>query len=292
MEEIKPLCLKDRDIIKPYLEANGGMGSESSFLSLYTWREMYNYRYALVYDCMVIFLNDRSGSPGMYFPYGSGDRISAARWACGKIKDMGGKMQFYSVTEDVLDFVLENTDEYKTVGEEFCADYVYLSERLATLSGKALHSKKNHYNRFLKKYSWRYERIKPSCVSEIMSAYESWATLSDRYLLAEYKALPDIIKNIDSLGVGGMIRIDGEIKAFTIGEKMKNKTAVVPIEKADKSIDGAYTAINKMFAENELSDCTYINREDDCGLLNLKKAKLSYKPAFMVNKYRIERKEE
>lgn len=289
MEEIKPLCLKDREIIKKYLYENGGMGSESSFTSLYLWRNMYNYRYAVFNDCLVIFLNDREGKPGMYFPYGKGDRISAAKRACEEMKKMGGKMQFYSVTEDVLEYITKNTDEYRVVGKEFCSDYVYLSEKLATLSGKALHSKKNHFNRFLKKYNWEYERIKATDCEEIISAYKSWGTDFDKYLSAEFDALPEIIRNTESFGVGGMIRIDGVIKAFTIGEKLPNGTAVVPVEKADKSVDGAYTAINKMFVQNELSDCVYINREDDCGLENLKKAKLSYKPAFMVDKYRIEK---
>ena len=42
------------------------------------------------------------------------------------------------------------------------ADYVYESEKLATLSGKKMHGKKNHVNRFRKEFEgrWSYESMK------------------------------------------------------------------------------------------------------------------------------------
>ena len=41
---------------------------------------------------------------------------------------------------------------------EIMADYVYETEKLATLAGKKLHGKRNHINKFKKLYpDWSYE---------------------------------------------------------------------------------------------------------------------------------------
>ena len=61
--------------------------------------------------------------------------------------------------------------------------------------------------------------------------------------------------------------------------------AVVHIEKADNEIMGLYTVINNQFVKNDLKDVRYINREEDMGLEGLRKAKLSYYPAHLIDKY-------
>ena len=65
---------------------------------------------------------------------------------------------------------------------------------------------------------------------------------------------------------------------------------VVHIEKALTEYEGAYTMINQQFVEHECSDVIYINREDDAGDEGLRQAKLSYRPAFMVEKGTVKRK--
>ena len=59
---------------------------------------------------------------------------------------------------------------------------------------------------------------------------------------------------------------------------------MVHIEKAFSDIQGAYAVINQQFAIHEGKDFRYINREDDVGEEGLRKAKLSYKPVFLIEK--------
>ena len=83
---------------------------------------------------------------------------------------------------------------------------------------------------------------------------------------------------------GGILRIDGKIVAFTIGEPICPDTFVVHIEKAYADVPGAYTMINQQFVEHECMNYKYVNREEDTGAEGLRKAKLSYRPAFLEEK--------
>ena len=59
---------------------------------------------------------------------------------------------------------------------------------------------------------------------------------------------------------------------------------VVHMEKAYPDVQGAYPMINQQFVEHETEGFPYINREEDTGAEGLRKAKLSYYPAFMMEK--------
>jgi hypothetical protein len=84
--------------------------------------------------------------------------------------------------------------------------------------------------------------------------------------------------------VGGVIRIENRIAALTLGEKSGDDMFIIHFEKALADFEGAYQIINQQFIIHELSEYTYVNREEDLGIEGLRRAKESYHPAFMVEK--------
>ena len=178
------------------------------------------------------------------------------------------------------------------------ADYVYESEKLATLSGKKMHGKKNHVNRFRKEFEgrWSYESMKKENLEECFQMALKWRKENgcndDTDKNAEMCVTMNALRLFEELDLkGGILRIDGKIVAFTIGEPICPDTFVVHIEKAYADVPGAYTMINQQFVEHECMDYKYVNREDDAGSEGLRKAKLSYKPVFMVEKGHVHEKE-
>jgi hypothetical protein len=119
---------------------------------------------------------------------------------------------------------------------------------------------------------------------------EAWCRLRECVekpdLLAEDYAVRDALTHFEELGYqGGVILINSAVEAFSLGETLNRDTAVIHIEKANPDILGLYAAINQLFCLNAWSEVTYINREQDMGVEGLRKAKESYYPHHMVNKY-------
>jgi hypothetical protein len=107
-------------------------------------------------------------------------------------------------------------------------------------------------------------------------------------LLNESIAIKEAFTHFDELGLkGGAILVNEKLEAFTLGEPLNRDTVVIHIEKANSAYEGLYSLINQAFLENEWSEYTYVNREQDLGEEGLRKAKESYFPHHMVNKYTL-----
>ena len=89
-----------------------------------------------------------------------------------------------------------------------------------------------------------------------------------------------------ALGLEGLLLlVEGIVVAFTFGSHLNKNTFCVHVEKANSDFEGAFAMINKLMAESLSSSYQYINREEDMGNANLRKAKLSYHPAFLLNNF-------
>ena len=207
-------------------------------------------------------------------------------------KEKGRPFLMYNVTPEYFEQLNEwYPERFQIEYDRDSADYVYESEKLATLSGKKLHGKRNHINKFKSLYDgrWSYESMTGENLEDCFQMALKWRKENecedDDEKRGEMCVALNSLRLFEELHLtGGVLRIDGEVVAFTIGEPICEDTYVVHIEKAYADVQGAYTMINQQFVEHECMNYKYVNREDDTGAEGLRKAKLSYRPAFMVEK--------
>ena len=113
-----------------------------------------------------------------------------------------------------------------------------------------------------------------------------YVTEEDQDLQDEAKAVNQILEHFNELKVkGGILKRDGNIVAYTIGEPINENTYVIHIEKAFYEVQGAYPMINQQFVLRNCQEYQYVNREEDTGAEGLRKAKLSYHPVELIKKY-------
>jgi ribosomal protein S18 acetylase RimI-like enzyme len=90
----------------------------------------------------------------------------------------------------------------------------------------------------------------------------------------------------DELGlVGGVLRVDGQVVAFTYGSPLGDRLFCTHIEKADADYEGAFQMINRCFAQMlQQRGFQQVNREEDMGIAGLRRAKQSYYPVRVQEK--------
>ena len=282
--------LEDKEIITKYLKSENHRNCEFVFSNLYLWsREVYPVEYAIIEDTLC-FLS-KSEKYSVTFPMGNGDKKKVIELLKSQWEQEGRELSMYLVTPEQFQF-LENIygDKVKIQYDRDSADYIYETEKLTNLSGKKYHGKKNHINRFLANHEfWAYESINDENVEECIAMAKEWGKLNecdtDDHKKAELKVAMEALDMRKELDLkGGLLRTKEGVIGFTLGTEASEDTFVVNIEKAFAHIQGAYPLLNREFAKAEASSYTYINREEDAGVEGLRKAKLSYHPAFLIEK--------
>ncbi len=285
--DFKVIELSDRPWITEILKMSDFRGCEYNFSNNFAWHRLYNTSICRYKN----FYISRSMKYGLRFtfPAGSGDYKDLFLVLKKEAEELNSPLVVSSVTDENLKIFEELfAGQYTVSCDEADSDYIYDAEKLRTLSGKKYHQKRNHLARFYEnnwKYSEMTEKDFDECIEFAVNSYNLNKAYDDESAVAEQYAINTFMNHFCELELkGGVIRVDGKVEGFTIGDRINTDTFDIHIEKANAAIQGAYAAINNEFAKAATEDCAYINREEDLGLEGLRKSKRSYYPVIMLRK--------
>lgn len=287
----KPLEVQDKELFDDFFRQDTPRISEFTFTNLFIWRHQYHPGWRLWKDCLLLVHQPNGGTPIGLPPVGSGDKSAALDFLSQQLKKQASDVRICRVDEDfVKEFV--DPEKYECTLDRDNSDYVYLAQDLINLSGRKYHRKKNHLNQFKKNHRFEYRPLDLDLVERFLNMQETWCQMRECVenpdLLSEDFAVHEALRRFEELDyLGGAIVMNSKVEAFSLGEPLNRETAVIHIEKANPDIPGLYTAINQLSCANAWSEMTYINREQDLGSEGLRKAKESYYPHHMVNKYML-----
>lgn len=294
MIEFHNITLQDIDWINERISQRRHMSCEYCFGNNFIWKSIYDVKVANHKGYYLSCLKDEENREGLTFMYPTGE---------GDIKPVIEDLLTWCEKSNVRFAIhtasLEDTQEleglfpgkFQFESNRDFSDYIYSVEDLTNLSGKKYHSKRNHISRF-KERNWSFELITEDNIKECRLMNSKWCERNDctrdPALAEECCAVQKSFKYFTELGFfGGLLRVDDEVVAYTIAERLNEDIVVVHIEKAFSEIQGAYPAINREFVANMCQGYKYVNREEDLGVEGLRKAKLSYHPEILLDKYKI-----
>ena len=281
----------------PVLRAQNTRLSNYTPGTAFVWGKYLDTHFAEAEGCLI--LRDRYVKQEyFYYPISpSGDEEAQRRALCAVeeyCRNENVRLHFTAVPRDKLpELVLRYGSELHLSDIRRWRDYLYEKENFQNYPGGRYSGQRNHVNKFKKTYpDWQFCAYTPADAAEVRAFLEEYAASQyakeEMYADEEMKGAFALFENIEKLGLSaGFLRAGGKIVAFSAGE-VCGDTMFVHVEKALRGYPGAYPAMAQAFAQAFCGEnVRYINREDDSGDMGLRKSKLQYLPAALLDKYNI-----
>jgi len=305
--EFRELKIEDREILQTYLDQLPAETADQNFTSLFMWRHNYNVKISRLNGSICLHCTALEGE--FFFPPVGERMLESAETCLAFLKERAKEPIIGRASESLVKKCFADRTRFSVKEDRDSSEYVYLTEHLIKLSGRSYHGQRNHIRKFKRMYpDFSLELIDPENgnIAECLELAEEWFAmkwhaLSERpglspealayqqtFLKDERVAIKELFSHFHELHVTGLaIRVDGRIRAFSVGEPLNEDTAVIHLEKVDHAYRGLSQFICQAFCEHVWADYTFINREEDLGFEGLRRAKLALGPHHLAQKYDV-----
>ncbi len=291
----KPITLSCIEELAPFSKFIPNRSCDYTLGNLIMWARYMNYRYCIEEETLFISCQSQQEIDAKAFLMPVGrlplkESLSKLQELC---DTLGRKFRLTAVPEPYIEEIRQLLPGYNVQPLEGWSDYIYSAESLVTLQGKALNKKRNRFNKFTSEYpDYAYSRMTDEEIEEAVVFLGGATDCHDQTIMRCYEQ-EQCISTVHNTRYykqpAGIIRIEGKIVAFTLGE-IVGDTLYIHIEKALREYAGLSECINRCYAEDitrEYTQIRYINREEDLGDPGLRQAKRSYDPLIMLDRYEV-----
>lgn len=271
------ITLELRPFLHPLLQALPDGISEFTFANLYLFRATHHYRLSSLPGGVIVILGRDKDVPFFLLPFGLPTPEVLARL----FAEWRGMKCVSAAQADALQAM-----GYRVSEDRDNFDYLYLRQDLAELTGRKFSQKRNHIKAFINNYDYRGEPLVEAHLPAALSILDQWRAQRDDD--GDYAAAREALLLNEELQLcGGIYYADDRPVAYSLGEElMEGRSFAIHFEKAVGGYKGVWQFVNQAFASILPDKYETVNREQDLGDEGLRAAKLSYKPAGFVRKFR------
>lgn len=292
--------LDDVKIIQRVNQDLKTISSDASATNIYLLREKHKIKIAWINNLLVREyspLGDLSYVDGITFPLGNAKNEIIKETIDQLIQDRinrGLRVQFCFLDDNQKDFLNCFWNGFKFENHKGLSDYLYSAKHLAYLSGRSNHKKKNRFLKFSKTYPhYEVAFFENDSSEEMLDVAKKWLnsqTQLDNAKFLELASIEEAIRIWNRLQlVGIVIKANNIPVAMSVASHLSDGVYDIHFEKSygEYAENGAYAAVNMLFAKwlFETKNAKWINREEDLDDIGLRKAKSSYHPDLMLDKY-------
>ena len=281
--EFETLEYAHRARLAPILRAKNSYLSEYSFTNAYLFRNPHKYQVAVSDGCT--FLHGVTYDNKTYMmPVCPLEIIPTS-----KLIEMGAHVDFFfPIQEEWLSFFPEDKFSYTFL--EGDSDYIYLTERLATMAGRKLSKKRNllkQYNEGYKIEDYELTLDRFEDAKYILDIWEKDIQSMENHG-TDYAETLEALEKMNEFNLRGMISYaDNKPSGFVLGEELNDESFALHFAKGIREYKGIYQHLYNAFSQRMLPQYKYMNFEQDLGKDTLRQAKSTYYPDEMRKKYRV-----
>ncbi|MFZ2074544.1 DUF2156 domain-containing protein [Methanoregula sp.] len=291
-EDFRPVTLADRAFFEHHYTLYPQTHSDNTFTNMVCWNQIAQYRYAHV-NGNVILASTIAGVTRFRPPIGPRDPAlmkDLIRFAM----EIGDDTPIVLIDPQTVQWMKELDPSLTLIPDRNHFEYVYRASDLAELPGKNYLKIRSQINKFRKNCGHTVEPITAGNRQEVMEFLVKWCEWkgceNDFVLAHEKEAVFFAIEHFTELPLRGLlIRVNSQVSAISLFERLNEDTALVHFEKGLPDCEGIYKAINAETAALLAGEVTYINRESDLGVAGLREAKMRYHPHHMVEVWSLKR---
>ena len=270
--------------------------SRYAFAPHYIWRDFFDFYWTIIDDQFCLFANQ----DGDYFipmlPMGATLNQNVIQQAYGFTLEANRAKQIArieNVPEGLIPFF--RGMGFRAVRKE--TEYLYETDALIQLKGDRYKSKRAAYNALICNHpTAQLQPYQPTHLEDCLTLYDSWQQERGSRIHDDiYQAMLEdswhshrvgLVRH-EQLGlVGRVVVIDGILRGYTFGYPLNSEIFCVLFEVTDLGIKGLAQFLFREFCREQAA-YRWINTMDDSGLENLKRVKLSYRPAKQLASYNL-----
>jgi hypothetical protein len=192
-----------------------------------------------------------------------------------------------AATTELLD-----PDRYTLSTNRDDADYLYPADNFRLYRGRRLNKKRNLMKQLLSSHEVAAEPYGSMHEADALAVLLGW--MGDKAKAAgsaDERPCRDALANASALGLWGFFYwVDGEPAGFILAEQLAPVVHAVRFAKSRHNFNGLAQYIFHHFSTQGPTDLGWINFEQDLGLSNFRQTKLSYQPARLLDKWRVQRR--
>jgi len=283
MYSFKPLTLDDKEKIDSHVIKlpfyQDYLSSELVFENLLAWQQN---------DCILIMWKDDVG----YIKCEKNQEVWMFPPIAGSEKDFVKGIHFIihrfphariiGLTEAMKNIIPFDLVFLK---DDKLSEYIYDTQAFMEMKGSKYHRKRNLIAQFKKQYNYKLTQAIHDDMGEIdlflIKYQRQGGAIEDFNPL--YKTLDLYLKGAHYIVT--LLWVDEAVVGLSIGTISLNQTGIFLFEKADTDYIGCYQMLAHLTTSTYYSTCRYISRQEDVGMPELRKAKLSYHPIMKDMKY-------